>query len=152
MKEPAIPYSSLITHHPTPKIKMKITKNFTLTELTTTSTGIENKPTRQQMDALITLSEKVLQPARDMYRKPIHVTSGFRSPAVNKAVGGVRNSQHLLGEAADITSLSKDENKKLFELIRDNLSFDQLINERDYSWIHVSYKSAEVNRKQVLKL
>ena len=131
---------------------MKITRNFTLTELTRTSTGIKNKPTRQQMDALITLSEKVLQPARDMYRKPICVTSGFRSPAVNRAVGGAKKSQHMRGEAVDITVFTKDENKKLFELIRDNLSFDQLINERDYSWIHVSYKSAESNRKQVLRV
>ena len=94
----------------------------------------------------------MLQPARELYRKPIRVTSGFRSLAVNRAVGGVRNSQHTRGEAADITVNSKEENKKLFELIRDNLSFDQLIDERDFSWIHVSYKSEEENRKQVLKL
>ena len=131
---------------------MKITKNFTLTELTKTSTGIENKPNRQQVAALITLCGKVLQPARDLYGKSIHVTSGFRSVAVNTAVGGVRNSQHLLGEAVDITTYSRASNKQLFEIIRDNLNFDQLINERDFSWIHVSYKSTEENRKQVLIL
>jgi Ulp1 family protease len=85
-----------------------------------------------------------------MYGAAIHVNSGYRSPAVNKAVGGVRNSQHSLGEAADITVQSRQGNKKLFEIIRDNLNFDQLINERDFSWIHVSYKSEEENRKQVL--
>ena len=131
---------------------MQITKNFTLTELTRTSTGITNHPNKEQVASIIKLCDKVLQPARDMYGKPIHITSGYRSPAVNRAVGGVRNSQHLLGEAADITVFTKEENKKLFEIIRDNLSFDQLINERDFSWIHVSYKSKEDNRKQVLKI
>ena len=130
---------------------MKITKNFTLSELTTTSTGITNSPNRQQVGALIRLCGKVLQPARDIYGAAIHVNSGYRSNAVNKAVGGVRNSQHQLGEAADITVHSRKGNKKLFEIIRDNLSFDQLINERDFSWIHVSYKSEEENRKQVLR-
>ena len=131
---------------------MNITKNFTLTELTKTSTGLTNLPTKEQVAALIKLCDKVLQPARDLYGHPIRVNSGFRSIAVNRAVKGASKSQHLLGEAADITALSKEENKKLFEIIRDNLSFDQLINERDYSWIHVSYKSPESNRKQVLKL
>ena len=131
---------------------MKITKNFTLTELTKTSTGITNHPNKEQVAALIKLCGKVLQPSREMYGKPIHITSGYRSPAVNKAVGGAKKSQHMRGEAADITVFTKEENKKLFEIIRDNLSFDQLINERDFSWIHVSFKSKEDNRKQVLKL
>ena len=131
---------------------MQITKNFTLTELTTTNTGITNNPNRQEVLALIRLTGKVLQPARDLYSSAIRVNSGYRSYAVNKAVGGARNSQHILGEAADITVHSKEGNKKLFELIRDNLNYDQLINERNYSWIHVSYKSEEKNRKQILHL
>ncbi len=131
---------------------MKITNNFTIAELTQTSTGIQNEPNKQQVKALITLCGKVLQPTRDIYGAPIHVTSGYRSPAVNKAVGGARNSQHLLGEAADITVNSREGHKKLFEIIRDHLSFDQLINERDFSWIHVSFKSVGGNRRQVLKL
>lgn len=131
---------------------MKITKNFTLTELATTNTRITNNPNRQEVTALIRLTGKVLQPARDLYGGAIRVNSGFRSYAVNKAVGGARSSQHMLGEAADITVHTKKGNKKLFELIRDNLSFDQLINERDYSWIHVSYKSEEMNRNQILHL
>ena len=131
---------------------MKITTNFTLTELTTTSTGIANVPDRHEVAALITLCGKVLQPARDILGESIHINSGYRSPAVNRAVGGAHNSQHMLGEAADITVLSCEGNKKLFEIIRDNLSYDQLINERNFSWIHVSYKSLEANRKQVLHL
>ena len=131
---------------------MKITKNFTLAELTKTTTEIENVPNRQQISALIMLCGKVLQPVRDLYGGAIHVNSGFRSPAVNQAVGGARNSQHLLGEAADITTYSRTGNKKIFEIIRDNLNFDQLINERDFSWIHVSYRLVGENRKEVLKL
>ena len=131
---------------------MKITKNFTLTELTTTNTGITNQPNSQEVQALIRLCGKVLQPARDLYGAPIRVNSGFRSYAVNKAVGGARKSQHMLGQAADITVYTKENNKKLFELIRDNLSFDQLINERNYSWIHVSFRSEAENRNQVLHL
>ena len=131
---------------------MQITKNFTLTELTTTNTGITNQPNSQEVQALIRLCGKVLQPARDLYGAPIRVNSGFRSYAVNKAVGGARKSQHMLGQAADITVYTKENNKKLFELIRDNLSFDQLINERNYSWIHVSYRSEAENRNQVLHL
>ena len=131
---------------------MNITKNFTLSELTKTSTGITNTPNREETTALITLCGKLLQPARDLYGGAIHVNSGFRSYAVNRAVGGARNSQHMCGEAADITVHSKEKNKILFELIRDNLSFDQLINEHDYSWIHVSYRSEGENRKQVLNL
>ena len=131
---------------------MQLTKNFTLTELTRTSTGITNHPNRQQTTALINLCGKVLQPLRNLYGGPIRVNSGYRSYAVNKAVGGARQSQHMLGEAADITVHSKEGNKKLFELIRDNLSFDQLINERNYSWIHVSYRSEMENRKQILHL
>ena len=131
---------------------MKITKNFTLAELTKTTTEIENVPNRQQISALIMLCGKVLQPARNLYGEAIHVSSGFRSLAVNQAVGGARNSQHQLGEAADITTYSRTGNKKLFEIIRDHLNFDQLINERDYSWIHVSYRLVGENRKEVLKL
>ena len=131
---------------------MKITNNFTLSELTKTNTGLRNNPNRHEVAALFNLCVNLLQPARDHYGEAITVTSGFRSPAVNKAVGGARKSQHLRGEAADITVFTKEENKKLFELIRDNLSFDQLINERDFSWIHVSYKSEKENRKQVLEI
>ena len=131
---------------------MKITKNFTLEELTKTNSRNDNIPNSEETAALIKLCGKVLQPAREMYGKPIHVTSGYRSPAVNRAVGGARNSQHMRGEAADITVFSRQENKKLFEIIRDHLNFDQLINERDFSWIHVSYRLVGENRKEVLKL
>lgn len=130
---------------------MRLTKNFTLEELTRTNTGLTNSPSKEELQALITLCGKVLQPLRDIYGKPITVNSGFRSYAVNKTVGGARNSQHSKGEAGDITVHTKEGNKQLFEIIKNELEFDQLINEYDYSWIHVSYRAGR-NRKQILKI
>ena len=130
---------------------MRLTKNFTLEELTRTNTGITNEPNKEELQALITLSGKVLQPLRDIYGRPITVNSGFRSYAVNKAVGGARNSQHSKGEAADLTVHTKEGNKEIFEIIKNELEYDQLINEYDYSWIHVSYRAGS-NRKQILKI
>ena len=131
---------------------MNITKNFTLKELTKTNTGITNEPNKQELQALIALSGKVLQPLRDIYGKPITVNSGFRNYAVNKAVGGAKGSQHSKGEAADLTTHTKEGNKQLFDIIKNELEFDQLINEYDYSWIHVSYAVNRKNRKQILKI
>lgn len=114
--------------------------------------SIDNTPTPEASAQLSNLVTHVLDPLREMYGKPITVNSGYRCPKLNAAVGGAKNSQHMRGEAADITSGSKTENKKLFELIRDNLSFDQLIDESNYSWVHVSYVSSSKNRKQILSL
>ena len=114
--------------------------------------GIDNTPTNEASVALSNLVTHVLDPLREMYGKPITVNSGYRCPKLNAAVGGAKNSQHMKGEAADITAGNKTENKKLFELIRDNLPFDQLLNESDYSWVHVSYVSSSKNRKQILSL
>lgn len=129
-----------------------MTKNFTLKELTATSTGLPNVPTEREKEKLKLLAEKVLQPLRELYGKPIIINSGFRGDAVNKAVGGVPTSQHRKGEAADLTTGSKEGNKILFNLIKDNLEYDQLINEYDYSWVHVSYTICKPNRKQILKI
>lgn len=130
-------------------------KYFTIKELTESTTAtikeLDNTPTEQVEKNLTILVEKILDPLREMYGKPIIVNSGYRSPEVNAAVNGSKTSQHVLGEAVDITAGSKKENKKLFELIRDNFEFDQLINENNYSWIHVSYREGRL-RKQILKL
>lgn len=130
-------------------------KYFTIKELTESATAtikeLDNTPTEQVEKNLTILVEKILDPLREMYGKPIIVNSGYRSPEVNVAVNGSKTSQHVLGEAVDITAGSKKENKKLFELIRDNFEFDQLINENNYSWIHVSYREGRL-RKQILKL
>lgn len=129
---------------------MQLTKNFTLEELVATKTGVENKPTKEIINNLRNLAEKVLQPARDKYGKSITINSGYRSKLVNSKVGGSIKSSHLTGEAADITTGNKEQNRILFAII-ETLEFDQLIDEKDMSWIHVSYK-ASGNRKQKLKL
>lgn len=132
---------------------MKLSKNFTLAELTRTNAPYENYPQVHERIALKQLVDNVLQPLRDLYGKPISVNSGYRSPVVNRYVKGAASSQHLKGQAADITAGSKEENKVLFELIAKHLPFDQLINEYDYGWIHVSYVALkDVNRKQILHL
>lgn len=130
-------------------------KYFTIEEMTKSSiakaNGIDNTPSDEGVLNLQKLIEAVLDPLREWYGKPIRVNSGFRCEALNEAVGGSDTSQHRLGEAADITVGTKKGNKKLFEYIKDNLPFDQLINESNFSWVHVSYREGRL-RKQVLAL
>lgn len=119
-------------------------KYFTIEELTRSTTarlrGIDNTPSQQVIDNLNALVDNVLDPLREAWGKPLHVNSGYRCRALNKAVGGVPASQHMRGEAADITAGSKDANRELYSLLRQlNLPVDQAINEKDFSWIHVSY-------------
>lgn len=120
---------------------------FTIKELTKTNTGLDNTPDEQAIANLIQLVDNVLDPLRKLYGKPIRVNSGYRSEAVNKAVGGAKNSQHKYGFAADITGGSKKENRILFDLIKDNLPFDQLIDEHNMSWIHVSFKEGNLRKE-----
>lgn len=129
---------------------MKLSKNFTLAELCATSTGVKNTPTQDVVNNLTHLVEEVLQPLRDLYGKPITINSGYRCEALNKRVGGARTSQHMTGQAADITTRTKQGNRELFAIL-ETMEFDQLIDERDMSWIHVSLKT-EGNRNQKLKL
>lgn len=123
-------------------------KNFTLKEL-----GLTNLSDTKTATALTALVDNVLDPAREALGQPIKVNSGYRSSEHNKEIGGATNSQHCKGEAADIElgSMSQAENKLLHDYIKDNLPFDQLINEKNYSWIHVSYKITG-NRHQTLSL
>lgn len=126
---------------------------FTLQELcystTAQANGINNTPNDTQRNALIALVDTVLDPLRRAWGKPILVNSGYRCPALNKAVGGVASSQHLRGEAADITTGSPETNKQLYDLaIALRLPFDQLIGERGYTWLHISHKPTGYNRHQ----
>ena len=130
-------------------------KYFDLTELTHSDTAIakkiDNTPTEEVKKNLENLVKYVLDPLREMYGKPIYVNSGYRSEALNKAVGGSKTSQHVLGMAADIDTHTREGNIELFNLIAKNLSFDQLIDEKDYSWIHVSFDPKRL-RNQILHL
>jgi len=127
-------------------------KYFTLDELTRTNKPIENIPTMKEVENLEFLVDLILDPAREKLGKPITISSGFRSQAVNKAVGGVSSSQHTKGEAADLIC---SDNKKLFEIIRQQEKFDQLIWEYgtdiEPAWVHVSVTKYGRNRREVLR-
>ncbi len=132
-------------------------KFFSIAEMAKSDTaerlGINNRIPKEVLPNVQNLITKVLDPLRAHYGKPITVNSGYRCPELNKAVGGSATSDHLQGRAADITGGSRAENEKLFDLIQAlGLPFDQLIDEKDFSWVHVSYRGVKENRKQVLKL
>ena len=132
-------------------------KYFTLRELTKSDVAkrnkISNTPNKEQESNLIALVDNILDPLREEYGEPIIVTSGFRSNRLNKLVKGSASSQHPEGCAADIRTIkdTKEENKKLFDLIiKLNLPFDQLIDEYNYDWVHVSYSPR--NTRQILHI
>lgn len=132
-------------------------KYFTVKELCQSATaaakGIDNTPPISATARLINLISDILDPVREKWGKPIRVTSGYRCPALNKAVGGTPNSQHLRGEAADITTGSKKDNQTLYELIKSSgLDFDQLIDEKDFTWLHISYTKTRKNRRNAFKI
>lgn len=114
--------------------------------------GIPNHPNTYQKMNMEKLIRNILDPLRFKFGKPIYVNSGFRCATLNELIGGARNSQHMDGKAADITSGNKKDNKVIFELAQSmGLDFDQLINENQFSWIHISYNE-DNNRNQVLSL
>lgn len=127
-------------------------KYFSINELTKTSTGISNIPNAEQVANLIYLVENLLDKAREELAMPITVTSGYRSEAVNRRVGGVATSQHTKGEAVDLVC---GDNAKLFNILK-KMNFDQLIWEKGNNiqpaWVHVSLKRIGINRKQVIRL
>ena len=135
--------------------------HFTIEELYASQTakakGINNKPSVQQMINLVYLAAFILEPLREAMNEPIKIGSGFRSKELNRAVGGVQNSQHMKGQAADLCiDGDRAKGRKWFEYIRDNLPFDQLIWEKNpktgSEWVHVSfvYQDFGKNRHQVI--
>ena len=138
-----------------------VTMHFTIEELYASKTakekGINNKPNMQQMINLVYLCAYVLEPLRVAMNEPIKIGSGFRSRELNAAVGGVYNSQHCKGQAADLCidgDLKKG--RRWFEYIKNHLPFDQLIWEKNPKtgnyWVHVSFVFPDFgkNRKKVI--
>lgn len=128
----------------------QLTKNFTLEELTDSTTakkmGLNNKPDADQVENLKKLTTELLQPVRNIYGKPMYINSGFRSPALNKAVGGSATSDHMNGRSADVRT---DNPRELFNLVKgSDLSFDQLI--LYPTFVHMSFRSEVQNRRQIL--
>lgn len=141
---------------------MQLSKHLSLAEVTRSETakrkGISNQPTPEHLENFKLLAEKVFEPIRLHFDSPIHISSGYRSAALNKAVGGSKTSQHCSGEAIDIDmdgSSNGITNKMVFDFIKDNLEFDQMIwefgTDSNPDWVHVSYDSSGKQRKQILK-
>ena len=136
----------------------KLTKNFSLHELTKSETavrnGMDNSPDQTAISNLQVLAVHVLQPIRDHFAKGVHINSGFRHPDVNAKVGGSRTSDHCKGMAADF-EIPGVANAELAEWVKDNLEFTQLILEAytrgipDSGWVHVSYDPNNL-KKQVM--
>ena len=125
-----------------------LTAHFSLREMYASGTairlGIENVPDEAVIKRLQQLCERVLEPLRQRFGV-IRITSGYRCERLNRAVGGVKNSQHLRGEAADIHVSDIEVGRKMFRFIKENLEFDQLlfehIRENGVCWLHVSYRN-----------
>jgi len=138
---------------------MQLSKNLSLAEMTISNTakrnGISNQPTAEHLRNLTLWALNIFQPIRDHFGIAIHVSSGYRSFALNKAIGGALSSQHCKGEAGDIdmdnTSIS---NAEIFHFIKDNLNFDQLIwefgTDKNPDWVHVSFSSSGKQRKNII--
>ncbi len=136
---------------------MRLSKNFTLPEIIHSNTakrlGINNAPNKEHLKNMQVLVRDLIQPMRDVLG-PIRISSGYRNPELNRAIGGSSKSQHCKGEALDLQYWSKGKmcNKEIYDwVIKSGIEFDQMINEFDFSWIHISLKSNGKNRKQILE-
>jgi hypothetical protein len=123
---------------------------------TATRRGIDNAPNEEQLECMETLANEVFEPLRDYVAKPIKINSFFRSPELNKAIGGSYTSQHCKGQAIDIDdTYGHMTNAHMYHWIKDNLDFDQMIWEfgdnDNPNWVHISYVSPQENRNRCLK-
>lgn len=141
---------------------MNLSKNLTLLEATRSQTAtrlkIDNSPSKVILERMVITANEVFQKIRNHYNKPIRVSSFYRCEKLNKAIGGSSSSQHMTGEAIDIQGMNELTNAEIFNYIKNNLDFDQLIWEygtiKEPAWVHVSYrsKSRGVNRKMVFAI
>jgi hypothetical protein len=141
---------------------MKLSKHLDLSEVIRSDSakrlGISNMPTPEHIENFKILAEKVFEPIREHFGVPIRISSGYRSKELNAKIGGSLTSQHCSGEAIDIDmdgSSSGVTNADVFNYIKDNLQFDQLIwefgTDKNCDWVHVSYESTGKQRNQILK-
>lgn len=138
---------------------MKLSEHFALAEFTRSESakrhGVSNEPTPEHLENIKVLCEKILEPIRTKFG-PLNISSGYRSKVLNHYIGGSLSSQHCEGKAADIDQDGMDgvSNTEIFNWIKDNLDFDQMIWEfgdnNKPDWVHVSYNGVK-NRKQVLR-
>lgn len=141
---------------------MQLSKHLSLAEISRSETakrkGINNTPSGEHLENFKKLAENIFEPIREHFKVPIHISSGYRSKELNSAIGGSATSQHCSGEAIDIDmdgSASGVTNAQVFNFIKDNLQFDQLIwefgSDSNPDWVHVSYETTGKQRKQILK-
>ena len=141
---------------------MKLSEHLDLSEVTRSESakrkGISNMPTEADIANFKLLAEKIFEPIRTHFRCPIIISSGYRSKELNAAIGGSLTSQHCQGEAIDIDMDGTPNgvtNRMVFDYIKDNLEFDQLIFEfgdkENPDWVHISYESSGKQRKQILR-
>lgn len=141
---------------------MQLSKHLSLAEISRSETakrkGINNTPSGEHLENFKKLAENIFEPIREHFGVPIHISSGYRSKELNSAIGGSATSQHCSGEAIDIDmdgSASGVTNAQVFNFIKDNLQFDQLIwefgSDSNPDWVHVSYETTGKQRKQILK-
>lgn len=138
---------------------IQLTPHFRLSEFTKSATAtakaIPNTPTIEAISNLQQLCLHVLEPLRTHAARPITISSGYRSPALNQAVGGSKTSQHMQGEAADIHIPDEQTGREWFNWLRSNVPYHQLIWEKSTPastrhWIHIAYKQTAPNAHQVI--
>lgn len=141
---------------------MQLSKHLSLAEVTRSDSakrnGISNMPTAEHLENFKKLAENIFEPIRNYFGKPISISSGYRSKELNSKIGGSLTSQHCSGEAIDIDMDGTPDgidNKMVFDYIKGNLNFDQLIwefgDKNNPDWVHVSYESSGKQRKQILR-